>query len=145
MAIDPRMAQNAAQSNIYTTNAGTGINIVNSQPYYSISVDNTRPTDGGHKIFAPIYDFSGPYHTSEVTEEFITRVNVYTNAMLSGDIKQISSEYLWAVKAALNVLKRANHKLSPELTEMLWKQAADGKGSLPEDFAKAVQQHVLGR
>jgi hypothetical protein len=140
MAIDPRMAQN-----IYTTDASMGLNIANSQPYYNINVDNSFPQNGSQKIFSPSYESSGPYHTSEVTEEFLMRLNVYTNAMLNGDIKQISSEYLWAVNAALKVLRHANYKIRPELIEMLWKNAADGKGSLPEDFAKTIQDHLLGR
>jgi hypothetical protein len=145
MAIDSRLAQQSAIPGVYTTNTGTGINIAPPQPYYNINVDTSYPQNGSLKTFSSAYESSGPYHTSEVTEEFIRRLSVYTNAMLAGDIKQISSEYLWAVSAALKVLRHANYKISPELIEMMWKNAADGKGSLPEDFASTLQDHLLGR
>jgi hypothetical protein len=65
--------------------------------------------------------------------------------MLVGDIKQISIEYLWAVGATINVLRRVNRPLDPTAIEHIWKHATDQKGSLPEDFAKALQDYLLGK
>lgn len=133
MAIDPRMAQNTAQG-VYTTHS----------PYYNINVDATYPNTSS-KIFTRSGGANNPYRDNEVNRDFLLRLETYTNAMLVGDIKQISTEYLWAVGAAISVLRRVNKPLDPQVIEHIWKDATDQKGSLPEDFAKSLQEFLLGR
>lgn len=139
MATDPRMAQN-----IYTTNTTTGVNIANSFPYHTMPVDSTYPSTSS-KIFTRSGGANNPYRDNEVNRDFLLRLETYTNAMLVGDIKQISTEYLWAVGATISVLRRVNRPIDPIAIEHIWKHATDQKGSLPEDFAKALQEFLLGR
>lgn len=142
MAYDPRMAQN-----IYTTDNTVGQTLGGaypSSPYYNINVDSTF-TGPSTKIFTRSGGANNPYHNEDVNRNFLLRLETYTNAMLVGDIKQISTEYLWAVGATISVLRRATRELDPKTIERIWEYATNKKGSLPEDFAKTLQEHLLGR
>ena len=134
MAFDPNMSQN-----VYTTTTtGTGF----TQPYYNINVDTTF-SGSSSKIFSHNGGvMNNPYNTDEVTDDFLRKLQVYTDAMLIGDIKTMSSEYLWAVQIALAVLRRAKHPMSSARIERYWNEATEMKGSLPEDFAKLIQEHL---
>jgi hypothetical protein len=140
MAIDPRMAQNAAQG--VFTNSITGGGGVGSYPY-TINVD-TSTTMTSSRLFAhnSAGSLNNPYHSDDVTEEFIRKLQVYTDAMLVGDIKNVSNEYLWAVQAAIKVLRHAKSPLSSAQIEHYWNEATQMKGSLPEDFAKLIQNRL---
>ena len=139
MAIDPRMAQN-----IYTTDNTVGRGHSFASPYNTMPVDATY-SGPSSKIFTRSGGANNPYRDDEVNRDFLLRLETYTNAMLVGDIKQISSEYLWAVGATISVLRRVNKPLDPKAIEHIWKHATDQKGSLPEDFATAIQEFLLGR
>lgn len=129
MAVDPRMYQNVATS------------IGAASPYYNINVDTTF-SGPSSRLFSSNSAVSNPYHTDDVTDDFLRKLQVYTDAMLIGDIKTMSSEYLWAVNIALKVLQRAKHPLSSARIERYWNEATEMKGSLPEDFARLIQTQL---
>lgn len=129
MAVDPRMYQNV------TTSIGA------ASPYYNINVDTTF-SGPSSRLFANNSSVSNPYHTDDVTDDFLRKLQVYTDAMLIGDIKTMSTEYLWAVNIALKVLQRAKHPLSSSRIERYWNEATEMKGSLPEDFARLIQTQL---
>ncbi len=141
MAIDPRMAQNAAQG--VFTNSITGGGGVGSYPY-NINVD-ARTTMTSSRLFAHggAGSLNNPYYPEDVDEDFIRKLQVYTDAMLVGDIKTVGSEYLWAVQAAIGVLRRAKCPMSTNQIEAYWAEATEMKGSLPEDFAKLIQSRLI--
>ena len=143
MAIDPRMAQNVAQG-VYSNQGQTLTGAYPSSPYHTMPVDATY-SGPSSKIFTRSGGANNPYHMEDVNRDFLLRLETYTNAMLVGDIKQISSEYLWAVGATISVLRRVNKPIDPQVVEHIWKHSTDQKGSLPEDFAKAIQEFLLGR
>jgi len=129
MAVDPRLYQNVA-------------NAIGSSPY-NINVDAGTITTSS-RLFAHggAGALNSPYYPEDVDEDFIRKLQVYTDAMLVGDIKTVSSEYLWAVQAAIRVLRRVKHPMSSERIEAYWAEATEMKGSLPEDFAKIIQERL---
>lgn len=129
MAIDPKLYQNMAHS------------LTSASPYYDINVDTTF-SGPSSRLFSSNSAVSNPYHTDDVTDDFLRKLQVYTDAMLIGDIKTMSSEYLWAVNIALKVLQRAKHPLSSARIERYWNEATEMKGSLPEDFARLIQTQL---
>lgn len=126
MAIDPSLYQNAIAGG--------------ASPYYNINVDLNRAGVG--KVFAGHRVTGNPYNSEDVRDEFIRKLQVYTDAMLIGDMKVISSEYLYAVQAALSALRRAKQPMSSDRIERCWQEATEMKGSLPEDFAKIIQEQL---
>jgi hypothetical protein len=128
MAVDPRMYQNVAAS-------------IGSSPY-NINVDTTYSGPSSKLFSSNSGVMNNPYHTDEVTDDFLRKLQIYTDAMLIGDIKTMSSEYLWAVQAAVAVLRHAKHPMSSERIERYWNEATEMKGSLPEDFARLIQTQL---
>lgn len=136
MAIDPNMYQN-----VYTTST-TGVGqAIGGSPYYNINIDTTF-SGPSSRLFANNSSVSNPYYPEDVTDEFLRKLHVYTDAMLIGDIKTVTTEYLWAVNMALKVLRQAKHPLSSARIERYWKEATEMKGSLPEDFARLIQDSL---
>lgn len=131
MAVDPRMYQNVATS------------IGAASPYYDISVNtNTTMTSSRLFVHGGAGSLNNPYYPEDVDEDFIRKLQVYTDAMLVGDIKTVSSEYLWAVQAAVGVLRRTRRLMTSEQIEAYWAEATEMKGNLPEDFAKIIQERL---
>ena len=137
------MAQNVAQG-VYSNQGQTLTGAYPSSPYHTMPVDATY-SGPSSKIFTRSGGANNPYHMEDVNRDFLLRLETYTNAMLVGDIKQISSEYLWAVGAAISLLRRVDRPLDSKLIEEIWQHASNKKGSLPEDFAKTLQEYLLGR
>ena len=135
MAIDPRLYQN-----VTTSIGGSGGG--GSYPY-NINVDtNTVATSSRMFAHGGAGAINNPYHLEDVDEDFVRKLQVYTDAMLVGDIKNITSEYLWAVQAAVGALRHAKRPMSSERIERYWNEATEMKGSLPEDFARLIQGHL---
>ena len=83
-----------------------------------------------------------PYSSEDVSEEFIRRVLVYTDAMIVGDIKNISSEYLFAVRAAMQSLQYTRRPISPDRVQALWERATKQDGHMAENFAKELHEYI---
>lgn len=120
----------------------TGSSVTSTSPYYNINVDAPYSGPSSRLFSGNGGVMNNPYHSEEVNEEFLRKLQVYTDAMLIGDIKTVSSEYLWAVQVSLAILRRTKHPVRPEHIEKLWNQATEMKGSLPEDFARLIQEYI---
>lgn len=128
-------------SSIYTTNVGTGINIHPSH-YHQLEVGQVIQGAPFSKMFSSSNYMGSPYHTEDVTEEFIRRLIVYTDAMVVGDIKTISSEYLFAVKAAMQSLQYTRRPINSERVQQLWEKVTKQDGHIAENFAKELQDYI---
>ncbi len=137
MAIDPRSARNAAQS-LY----GTEPTWNTPPPYSQMPVEAAIEGARIKKVFSGGMHATNPYQPYDIDEYFLQRLQLYTDAMLAGDILKISTEYLFAVKAAMSRLQAAQHRLSPETIERLWNIATEEKGHMAENFAHIVQDYL---
>lgn len=125
---------------VYVT-SNTSIGGINP-PYKTMDVNVSNMGAPSPKMFCTNNYLGSPYSTDEVSEEFIRRLLVYTDAMLTGDIKNISSEYLFAVRTAMQVLQYTRRPLSPERIEQLWNRATKEDGHMAENFAKELHQYI---
>lgn len=121
-------------SSIYTT-AHT------SPPYTTLNVD-TNINNPHTKMFANRNMLSS-YNKEDVSDEFVRQLIVYTNAMLIGDIKNISSEYLFAAKAAFETLHHTRRPIRPDWIERMWSDATSEEGHLAENFANKLRDHII--
>lgn len=110
-------------------------------PYSSVEVHSNLNT-AQTKMFAS-RNMLSPYNREDVSDEFVRRLIVYTDAMLIGDIKTISTEYLYAAKAIMETLHYTRRPLRPEWVERMWADATQEEGHLPENFAKKLHDHII--
>jgi hypothetical protein len=134
MAINP--LPNAAQ-NIYAA-SGTGGGTVTST-YYDANITNPI----AHRMFSTPIAESNPYRNDDVTLDMLTKLQVYTNSILAGDVKTINQEYLYAMQLVVSVLKRAKTRVTDETIEHIWAKATAMDGNVVENYTKELL-YVLG-
>lgn len=142
MVIDPRLAQQSTIPGMYTTDITAGMARSLNSAYHTMPVEPAIEGARIKKVFSGGMYATNPYHPYDVDESFLQRLQVYTDAMLAGEIPKMSTEYLFAVKAAMSRLQAAQHRLSPETIERLWDMATKEKGHMAENFAHIVQDYL---
>ena len=86
---------------------------------------------------------NNPYRTEDVTHEMLTKLGLYTNMMLAGDMKTITEDYLHAMQVAIYVLNRAKTRTTDKLIEDTWAKATTMEGNVVENYTRELL-YVLG-
>jgi hypothetical protein len=135
MAITGNPLQNA-----YTgvgTSGGTG-------GFYTTNIYDVHIANPiSHRMFSTPIAESNPYRNDDVTVDMLTKLQVYTNSILAGDIKTINQEYLYAMQNVVYVLKRAKTRVTDDTIEHLWSKATTMEGNVVENYTKELL-YVLG-
>ena len=125
MAINP--LQNS-YTGVGTVGGTGGFYTTNS---YDVHVASPIP----HRMFsAPIAE-GNHYRPDDVTVDMLTKLQVYTNAMLAGDIKTINEDYLYAMQTVAYILKRAKTRVTDDTIEHLWSKATTMEGNVVENLS----------
>jgi hypothetical protein len=122
--------------NIYTTSGagGTGVNT-----YYEVNITNPI----SHRMFSTPIAENNHYRTDDVTVDMLTKLQVYTNSILAGDIKTINEDYIFAMQTVAYVLKRAKTRVTDETIENIWAKATALEGNVVENYTRELL-YVMG-
>jgi hypothetical protein len=96
-----------------------------------------------HRMFSTPIAENNLYRADDVTVDMLTKLQVYTNAMLAGDIKTINEEYLHAMQTVAYTLKRAKTRVTDETIENIWSKATTMEGNVVENYTRELL-YVLG-
>ena len=124
--------QNAAQS-MYET-SGTGGASAYQPSIYDVGVANPFKS----RMFANPIAEPNPYRVDDVSTDMLTRLEVYTSMMLSGELKSINEEYLHAMQIILHILKRAKTRVDDKFIEKIWANATGMEGNVVENYTKEL-------
>lgn len=136
----------SANGSIGVGSGGTGTSKRSQSDIYSYSTGTIGVTGSGFEAtrkFAKDVNSYNVYSTYDVSDDFVRRLRFYTEAMIHGDMKEITTEYLLAIMAILQTVQNIKRPLTSNKVEQLWAVATEMKGSLPEDFARAIQNELV--
>jgi enoyl-[acyl-carrier-protein] reductase (NADH) len=125
--------------NIYTTSGAGNGGIGTSTTYYEVNITNPI----SHRMFSTPIAENNHYRTDDVTVDMLTKLQVYTNSILAGDIKTINEDYIFAMQTVAHILKRAKTRVDEKTIENIWAKATALDGNVVENYTRELL-YVMG-